>query len=217
MELLLQNIGLIIGLWALVYTSDYLLTITSARLYEAGAKKHVLLAGGVELTPAFKKDVARMRWVSPRFLLALALMSALLGILWYLSIYLGYAPELFEFILGAMLLLEGAIHIRHLRNLFQFCYLKNSRGVEGQIRYASWLSYRMSKVELLGFALLYLAVYFLFRRPFFLGGAVTATLTAVYHWLLSQRAARMVIQPFASSESLAEVEATGETEREVPR
>jgi len=185
---LIDNLWLSLVLWSGLYVSDYLLTITTARLYQGGANRHILFEKGIELTPLHRRDVGQLRWVSPRFIATLILTSILLWLLWVSTVGTGYDPGLFEFILGAWVLLEAGVHMRHFRNLFSFCYFKHSQGVEGQIRYKMWLSYRMSSVDLLSLAVLYLALYALFGRQFFMGGALACTATAAYHWILGARA-----------------------------
>jgi len=190
MDYLIDNAWLAIGLWIMLYTSDYVLTITTARMYQGGANQHIHYEKGIELTPVHQRDVSRLRWISPRFIAILVLTSAALWLLWESLVGSGYDRQMFAFVLGAWVLLEAAVHMRHFRNLFIFCYLKHSQGVEGQIRYKTWLSYRMSVVDMLGFAGLYLFLFFLFGEQFILGGAVACCATAVYHWILGARARR---------------------------
>jgi hypothetical protein len=201
MDYLIVNAWLAIGLWILLYISDYVLTIATARLYAGGADQHVRYEKGLELTPIHQRDVSRLRWISPRFILILVLTSGALWLLWGSLVGTGYDRQMFAFVLGAWLLLEAAVHMRHLRNLFTFCYLKHSQGVEGQIRYKMWLSYRMSAVDMLGFAGLYLFLFFLFDEQFILGGAVACCVTAVYHWILGARARRIAARETADGDA----------------
>lgn len=73
-ELLINNVWVAIGVVALIYTSDYVLTLVCARMYEAGAKKHFVFHGGYELTPYLRTDVARLRWFGHRFIIALVVL-----------------------------------------------------------------------------------------------------------------------------------------------
>ena len=194
MDYLIDNAWLAIGLWILLYISDYVLTIATARLYAGGADQHIHYEKGIELTPVHQRDVARLRWISPRFILILVLTSGGLWLLWESLVASGYDRQMFAFVLGAWVLLEASVHMRHFRNLFTFCYLKHSQGVEGQIRYKTWFSYRMSAVDMLEFAGFYLFLFFLFGEQFILGGAVACCATAVYHWILGARARRAAAQ-----------------------
>ena len=103
-ELLVNNLWLAIPAWIAIYVLDYQLTITSARLYQAGAKDYLGIEGSVELTPQYQKDVDAVRRFSPRVLRNVILYSALLAIMWVLSVWFVETPETFAGFLGALLL-----------------------------------------------------------------------------------------------------------------
>jgi hypothetical protein len=187
-ELLTGNVPLTVALWGVIYAADFLLTMLSAHLYRQGAKEHIVYEQGLELTPYYQKDVAQRRLLSPRFLLAFVLTGALL---WLAGILFRSLPFFFELLLGGWFLAEAVVLSRHLRNLFFFFNLKFGGGVTGQLRYAMWFTYRVSAVEFLTYALLYLVCYLLFRRMFFLGGLLSTSAAALFHWLLSSRARRI--------------------------
>ena len=46
------------------------------------------------------------------------------------------------------LLLEVAVHLRHLRNIFLIREIQKHGGADGQISYQKWFSYRVSAFEL---------------------------------------------------------------------
>src|SRR5260221_10411414 len=104
--------------WILLYVSDYSLTLACARRYRAQSK--VMFEGSFELNPVFQADVDSLRRLSPRFLIALASSVALLYLLWWLCRQPPYPMDSYLFTLGAALLLQATIHIRHLRNLLLF-------------------------------------------------------------------------------------------------
>src|SRR6266540_5057444 len=101
-------------LWIILYTSDYYLTIYSARGFrEIG---HFQFEGSFELTPQYQKDIDALKPVSRLHLTLLVLYSFLIVLIWWLtqfSVYLQWAYPLY---LGMFLLLEVAVHLRHLRN-----------------------------------------------------------------------------------------------------
>jgi hypothetical protein len=98
----------------------------------------------------------------------------ILGV-WWLAVHESCAPNLFVFLMGYFLLLEVPIHMRHLRNLYLFHYARRPPGLKGRIEYSKDLSLRLSAVELIGFATLFLLVYSISGSHLFLGG-VTACL-----------------------------------------
>lgn len=193
--LLLKNVWLDIGLWVSLYTLDYYLTLICSRLYESNTLKHYVFQGGYELNPFFQKDVASLRPWSPRFLLALAVSSTLL----YLTyVYTRESPDLFTFLLGAFVLLEGAVQIRHLKNLIVFTYARKSQGLRGQIEYSRWLSLRIAVGDLSGFALLYGLCGLISGHLFFGGGAAACGLAALRFWIESLRANPALPPPSAA-------------------
>src|SRR4026207_2393989 len=132
-------------LWMILYTSDYYLTIYSARGFrEIG---HFQFEGSFELTPQYQKDVDALNPVSKRHVVLLVLLSVLVYILWWVFVDLFYFPWLYELYLGMFLLIEVAIHLRHLRNIFLIREIRGHGGVDGQITYRKWFSYRVSAFE----------------------------------------------------------------------
>lgn len=75
-----------LAIWAILYTSDYYLTIWCARLRRRGGADMFVHEGSYELTPYFQKDVDTLRLLSPRFLWMLVLYAVLLLIVWRLTI-----------------------------------------------------------------------------------------------------------------------------------
>jgi len=67
--------------WSVLYVSDYVLTLTCARLYQMGAKEKIVFEGSYELTPFFQKDINSLRKISHRSWQCLSL--AFLGWHWF--------------------------------------------------------------------------------------------------------------------------------------
>ena len=55
--------------WAALFISDMHLTVTCARMYQAGVRDHIVFEGSYELTPYHQADIDALRRFSPRFLL----------------------------------------------------------------------------------------------------------------------------------------------------
>src|SRR5215469_7294773 len=104
-------------LWGLLYVSDYTLTIACARLYRR--QETIVFEGSYEITPFYQRDIDSLRVVSPRFVFVLCLTLGMLAFLWILNEQ-SPAPELYQFTLGCLIVVQLAIHIRHLSNLFLF-------------------------------------------------------------------------------------------------
>lgn len=66
-------------LWSAVFVGDYVLTLWGSRLYRSGASEILLLEDSHEITPAYPSDADAGRWLSRRFLPALAGSTAMLA------------------------------------------------------------------------------------------------------------------------------------------
>ena len=169
-------------LWAAVYVSDYLLTVTCARLYRA--QHHVVFEGSYEITPAFQSDIDRLRTFSPRFVAALIISTVYLWLVRILAESLE-EPAVYLGVLGAMLLIQATVHIRHLRNWFLFS--KGAGLIQGTLTYPRKLLLTMSAFELALFAGLYLGLSVITSSVFVLGGSLACGVLAVNHYQLARR------------------------------
>jgi hypothetical protein len=173
-------------LWIILYTSDYYLTLYSARGFrEIG---HFQFEGSFELTPQYQKDIDNLRPVSRLHLTLLVVYSAVILLVWWitrLSVFLEWTYPLY---LGMFLLLEVAVHLRHLRNVALIREIKRHGGVEGQISYKKWFSYRISASELYLYATLFLMIALLTYSLFFLGGAIMCYAMGFRHSRMAKRA-----------------------------
>jgi len=103
--------------WSVPFISDYVLTITCARLYRAGASEKLVVEGSYEITPYFQRDIDSLRLVSPRFLATLLLGAVMLTAVWFLA---GQSlPGLYNFALGSMILVQLTVHTRLLPRMGQ--------------------------------------------------------------------------------------------------
>jgi hypothetical protein len=174
-------------LWAAIYSSDFIATIMSARLYRMQAKDHFVFEGSFEITPSFQKDVDSLRWVSPRFLIALVCSCLVLLAIWWLSHRDPPWPDGYLFFLGALILMEAAVHMRHLRNLFLFRSAFGPAGIRGRIEYPRKILLRLSSFEFLGFSVLYFVLFVATRSWFLLGGSLACLGVANTHRALARK------------------------------
>ena len=172
-------------LWIILYVSDYYLTIYSARGFrEVG---HFHFEGSFELTPQYQKDIDALKPVSTRHVISLALSSLFIVLIWWLTKRLPFFPWTYLLYLGMFLLLEIAVHLRHLRNISLIREIRKGGGVEGEIRYRKWFSYRISASEFYLYSVLFLIFAVLTYSPFFLGGAIMCFATGVKHNRLAKK------------------------------
>jgi hypothetical protein len=156
-------------LWMILYVSDYYLTVYSAR----GFKEIGLFQfeGSFELTPQYQKDIDALKPISKLHIILLLLYSLVILGIWYLMVYFLGLSWAYLLYLGMFLLLEVAVHLRHLRNIFLIREIRKNDGASGQISYRKWFSYRVSAFELYLYFGLFLIVAALESSSFFLGGA----------------------------------------------
>jgi hypothetical protein len=171
--------------WIVLYVSDYALTITAARLYRKGVNEKIVFEGSYEITPYFQKDIDSLRLISPRFLVALLWIAGLLAVSWLF--FAQSQPELYEFMLGLMILVQLSIHTRHLRNLFLFRAITKTSGITGRIEYSRALMLRMSSTESLIFSGMFLILFAFTQSWFILGGAVGCLALAAKHFRLARK------------------------------
>jgi len=176
-------------LWIILYISDYYLTLYSARGFkEIG---HIQFEGSFELTPEYQKDIDALSPVSKRHLIALVLSSLLIALIWWLTRLNFYLELAYPLFLGMFLLLEVAIHLRHFRNIALIREARKHGGIEGQITYKKWFSYRISANDLYIVSALFLFIAVLTFNLFFLGGAITCLATGIRHSRLAAKAKKM--------------------------
>ena len=174
-------------LWIILYISDYYLTLYSARgSRETGHFQFEVF----ELTPEYQKDVHALKPFSRLHLILLVLYSLLIVFIWWLTAHLPYFPWTYLLYLGMFLLMEVAIHLRHLRNVSLIREIRRSRnrGIEGRIFYRKWFSYRISASEFYTFSILFLIIAVLSYSTFFLGGAIMCFATGLKHSRWAKRA-----------------------------
>jgi hypothetical protein len=179
--LLVHNIWFALAVWSGLYLSDYFLTIWAARLYQSDAKEHVVLKGSLEITPYFQDDVNGLKRMSLRFVRALVFSVLTISLAWVLAVRWLEIPQTFSVLMGALILLEATAHIRHIRNIVFLRTLTRMHSLKGKIEYPRWLSLRLSSVEVLGFAALFLVAFLVSGNWFFVGGSLSCLLTGLKH------------------------------------
>jgi len=173
------------AVWTALCISDYSLTLTCARLYQSGVREKIVFEGSYELTPYFQGDIDSLRRFSPRFFRALLLTSVLLFAVWRLASL--SEPQMYSFLLGALVLVQLAIHMRHLHNFFSFRAVRTA-AVRGRIEYSRVFILRHSALDLLLFSGLYFALFAFAHSWFLLGGSIGCLSTANKHWNLARHA-----------------------------
>jgi hypothetical protein len=158
-----------------------------ARLYKAGAGQQIHFEGSYEITPYYQKEVDAIRLLSPRFVIALVGSSAVQCALWWLTMKALFVPQLYFFGLGAMVLVQLTINVRHIRNYFLFRAILAGDGITGRIEYARPVMLRMSSVELFAFSAAYAVIYLMTASWFVLGGVFVCLSVGFNHRELGRK------------------------------
>ena len=128
----------------------------------------------------------------------MAATCTLQAFLWWLTIgvamsgYGVFMPDGYLFGLGAMVLVQLTVHVRHLRNYSLFRAIVAADGISGRIEYRRPIMLRLSSVELLAFAVVYAVIFAFTESWFVLGGVVACGALSLNHRLLSRRASAAV-------------------------
>jgi len=182
-DTMVGNPWLVAVLWGGLSVFDFVATMLYSKAYREFLSANVTYEGGMEMNPAFEKDVQQLRWFSPRYIISM-LSVAILIILagrWFPAFW-------FETLAGAALLLVFITDLRHIENLSMVWFLKSDpKGFKGRIEQSYKLSQRRVAVGVFNIGILYLVVFLLTQRLFFLGGGVICMLFALRHYLLSNR------------------------------
>ena len=97
-------------------------------------------------------------------------------------------PKSFEMLAGMAILLVLVVDFRHIENLSFVWFLKSDpEGFKGRIEQSHKLSQQRVAVSVFNTGVLYLIVFLLTGRVFFIGGAIVSVLLALRHFLLSRR------------------------------
>jgi hypothetical protein len=131
--------------------------------------------------------VDALKLISARHLALLVLYSLVILLLWWVIAHWHALPWLYNLYLGLFLLVEVAVHLRHLRNVFLIYEVRRHGGVEGQISYRKWFSYKVSAFEFYLIGTLFLMVAALSFSTFFLGGALVCFGTGLKHSRLARK------------------------------
>ena len=194
-----MNFWIGLAVWIALYISDYSLTLTCARLYQAGASRKFGFEGSYEITPIFQKDIDSLRRISPRFVTILVVTSLVLALTW---LALGTVfPELPVFLLGMLVSVQLSIHMRHFRNLHLFRAATRDE-VQGRIAYPRAVMLRISSYEMIAFAGMFLVLYAFTLSWFVLGGVLGCLSVASKHGKYAKaEAGRKADAPAISAES----------------
>lgn len=182
-DFLVGNPWFVSVLWGVLSIIDFSATLLYSKAYREFLSATVQYEHGVEMNPAFEKDVQQVRWFSPRYIISM------LSVAFFIGLGGKWLPELwFEALAGATLLLVFITDLRHIENLSVVWFLKSDpEGFKGKIEQSYKLSQVRVAVGSFNIGVLYLLIFLLTGRVFFAGGALVCMVYAFRHYRLSKR------------------------------
>ena len=182
-DLLVASPWLVALLWAFLSIFDFSATMLFSKMYRDFLSNTVHYERGVEMNPHFEKDVQQVKWFNPRYIFLMLGFTLLLGITgsWFPS-------GVFELVAGTALLLLLVVDFRHIENLSLAWFLKiDPDGIKGKIEQSYKMSQQRVAVYTFNAGALYLIVFLLTGRVFFLGGTIVSVLLSLRQFLLSRK------------------------------
>jgi hypothetical protein len=181
-----------IAFWAVLYWADYRLTLVGARLAKA-AEDTIVSEGGYELSPEYRDDIAALNAKSDKFLYYLIWGCAYLGFVWSIVTPFKSIPYVYEAFAGMYIIPELVVLLRHAHNLITYPYYISQEGISGRLVFSMWYALRVSALEGLAHAGIYLVLFGLTGRAFFLGGVIGEIVHSRRQWVQSAKEPREVV------------------------
>lgn len=181
-------------IWVLIFTSDWLMNYTGARLYHTRVRSFWLFEKGYYLKFISDEEIKKPSRLIIRYFSELIISSVGIWILLY-SCRLLSSWSIYEFLCGTFVLLEACIHFRHVRNVSLFSLAKKGSGLYGCIAIPKWITLRNSFAEFMLFSLSYLLIFFFDTTNYFvLGGVFSCFLVSIYNLVISGTEKKIFIQ-----------------------
>lgn len=182
--------SVMMGVWMLIFSSDWLMDWWGARLYHDRVKHYCLFEKGYNLKALSAEELGHPSRILLRFLSELAITALALWLLLYsCRMYANW--KFYELFCGGFLLLEACVHFRHVRNVALFSLTKPNSGLYGSLAVPRWITLRNSFIEFGMFGIAFLLIFFFDERNFFaLGGVVGCSLAILYNFSLSEKERR---------------------------
>lgn len=155
-------------MWAILYISDYWLTLVGQRYYSK--QSTVEYVGSYELTPDFQEDIDNKRPISVHFVIYLVFVTATLYLVGLISTDI---PYMYGWLVGFLIVPQLVVHVRHMGNIVYFRRLSRpDSGVSGKLRAEQHFTYWLSSQNTLGMMLLAFVLFVFTNSPILLGGIV---------------------------------------------
>lgn len=162
----------------LLHALDTWLSMVERFNYHSGARHVVFMPEQYPLEKLFKPAGGIFQFWDRRAALFIAGVAVVVPLSYYIFIVRERSAWVFVFLMGGLLLYEVAECIRLGRMATLFRAARERQGVEGYITIPRWLTANLIVIDLYGFGLLYMLLFFGTGSMFFLGGAAACFIRA---------------------------------------
>lgn len=174
---LFWNIYFVMGLIFCIMILDYALTLVGQKHYKLYYKQHMDIES-YELNPIWKKSIREVKY-DYRHLIGVVFILILII---YIHYY-GRSRNLYEFMVGLVVVLYTAVLSKHIQNIAMYKFIgRHPESVEGKVQINMNLSYHTSMMFYVSFLLLLVVILLFTQTIFILGGVTGITIHLVRHY-----------------------------------
>nr|HPN84587.1 hypothetical protein [Victivallales bacterium] len=148
----------IIILWAIIYSSDWIMDWWGAVIYNKKVKNVCVFEKGYNLKAISEFEIHHKFLLFARYFSELAITSVAVCLTLYTCRIMS-SWKFYEFFCGAFIILEACMHFRHIRNVAMFSLADRKNGLRGKIFLPKWISLRFASTEFTTFSLMLLIIF----------------------------------------------------------
>ena len=179
-------------IWAIIFSSDFLMKYWGAKLYYKQVEGILELQSGYYIKNFPKEKLGNISYLVTLFVFELFLTSLALWLMLYTTkLYLNW--QLYEFICGFFILLEACIHFRHIRTVAFFSLFKGKHFFQGIVSIPNYIIHRNAIIEYLTFGLGFLLIFLFDVNNYFVQGGFLACLFAFLYHIISSSREKLVL------------------------
>jgi hypothetical protein len=151
--------SIMVLVWILIYSSDWLMNYWGAKLYFKQVKKFCIFEQGYNLKHLTMEELDHPKSILLRYLSELFLSAfAFWFLLYTCKLYSGW--RFYQLFCGFFILLEACVHFRHIRSVTVFSLMRPNSGFYGSIAIPRWMSLRNAFIEFATFGIGFLIFFF---------------------------------------------------------
>ncbi|OGO16906.1 MAG: hypothetical protein A2Z14_01945 [Chloroflexi bacterium RBG_16_48_8] len=185
-ELLIDKVWISIVLCLVLSIMEHYLGLYEVYLYYNHVNAYMIFEGRCDGYERFIEPGNR-KWIpSTSFMVVLAILSLGIYAGWFALVKQFGRPEIFSFLVGGIILYRATRSLIHFRMISFFRFAQDPGEIQGKVKYSRRLTFTLPYLDLYGFTLLYLLLFFIQGSWFLLGGILTCFIAARRHrdWVM---------------------------------